>query len=168
MNTPTIDFPNPLRPQTVIATDGACLGNPGPGGWAFVMTRGSHHSHHSGGDPATTNNRMEMRAIIEAIRALHPGEAALILSDSELTVRGLNEWRRGWAARGWHKADGKPVANADLWRELSALADGAGSAVTFRHVRGHAGHPLNEEADYLAGCAARAAAERRGRPMLRP
>lgn len=160
MNTPTTDFSQHLPPQTVIATDGACLGNPGPGGWAFVMRRGRQHSQHSGGDPDTTNNRMEMKAIIEALRALSPGEPALVLSDSELTIRGLNEWRHCWAARGWRKVDGKPVANADLWQELSALADAAGTTVTFRHIRGHAGNPLNEEADFLAGCAAKAASGR--------
>lgn len=159
MTKQTTDFVPPSFPHVVIATDGACLGNPGPGGWAFVMERGGQRIHRTGWEKATTNNRMEARAIIEALCTIEPGERVFILSDSELTVRGLNEWRHGWEARGWRKSDGKPVANADLWRRLSVLADEYRKDVTFHHVRGHAGHLLNEEADRLAGEAARTASE---------
>ncbi|AVO44054.1 ribonuclease H family protein [Phreatobacter cathodiphilus] len=150
--------PLPQTPHIVVATDGACLGNPGPGGWAFVYAGGGQQAQRSGHEADTTNNRMEARAIIEALMHLPPGERACILSDSELTVKGLNEWRQGWKARCWRKSNGKPVANRDLWLRLDELASVMGDAVSFHWVRGHAGHPLNEEADGLANAAAAEAA----------
>jgi len=157
MTRPTTTFTPPSVPHVLVATDGACVGNPGPGGWAFVVERDGERFTRSGGEGDTTNNRMEARAIIEALAFINPGERVCILSDSEITIRGLNEWRHGWKARGWRKADGKPVANADLWRRLDEMADAAKADVTFHWVRGHAGHALNEEADRLANAAAEAA-----------
>lgn len=150
--------PLPQTPHIVVATDGACLGNPGPGGWAFVYDGGGQQTQRSGHEADTTNNRMEARAIIEALMHLPPCERACILSDSELTVKGLNDWRQGWKARGWRKANGKPVANRDLWLRLDELASALADSVSFHWVRGHAGHPLNEEADALANAAAEQAA----------
>lgn len=138
-----------------IATDGCCLGNPGPGGWAVVIGDGSGElAMHSGAVPHTTNNRMEMTAVIEALERLAPGQSAVILSDSDLTVRGCNEWRFGWRRRRWRKGDGSAVANRDLWERLDALLDDRAGTVRLQWVRGHNGHALNEEADRLANEAA--------------
>jgi ribonuclease HI len=149
-----INPPLPVSPCRVIATDGACIGNPGPGGWAFVYDNAGALTHASGSHPATTNNRMEATAIIMALTHLSPGERVCILSDSEITVKGLNEWRPGWKARGWKKSNGKPVANRDLWIKLDELVEAVGNSVSFHWVRGHDGHRLNEEADLYANLAA--------------
>ena len=139
MTKPNTNFVAPTIPHIVVATDGACIGNPGPGGWAFVVERNGQLFHRTGWERDTTNNRMEARAIIEALAFINPGERVCVLSDSEITIRGLNEWRHGWKARGWRRADGKPVANADLWRRLDAMADEARQDVTFHHVPGPCG-----------------------------
>jgi ribonuclease HI len=131
-----------------IFTDGACKGNPGVGGWGAVLRLGEHEKELFGGELMTTNNRMEMRAVIEALKALTRPCEIDIHTDSQYVQKGISEWIHGWKARGWRTADKKPVANADLWQELDALA--AGHRIAWHWVRGHAGHPGNERADRLA------------------
>jgi ribonuclease HI len=131
-----------------IYTDGACKGNPGPGGWGALLRSGTHERELYGGDPATTNNRMELTAVIRALGALkHPSEVE-IYTDSEYVMKGITEWLAAWKRRGWKTADRKPVKNADLWRELDAAA--GRHEVRWHWVRGHSGHPENERADALA------------------
>ena len=134
----------------VIYTDGACSGNPGPGGWGVVMYHGRRTKELSGGDPSTTNNRMEMQAVIEALKAIKPGFSGktVLFSDSTYVLKGLQEWLPGWKKRGWKTAAKKPVKNADLWRELDALA--SARTIDWRWVKGHAGDVGNERADELA------------------
>lgn len=135
-------------------TDGACLGNPGPGGWAALLRYGGTERLLSGADPATTNNRMELMAAIEALAALKREASVRLSTDSQYVQRGITEWVPRWKRNGWRTADGKPVANQDLWQRLDALV--AGHAVAWLWVRGHSGHPENERVDR----AAREAAER--------
>ena len=135
-------------------TDGACLGNPGPGGWAALLRWGGHERLLSGADPATTNNRMELMAAIEALAALKRQAPVRLSTDSQDVQRGITEWVPRWKRNGWRTADGKPVANQDLWQRLDGLV--AGHSVAWEWVRGHSGHPENERVDQ----AARAAAER--------
>jgi ribonuclease HI len=131
-----------------IYTDGACKGNPGPGGWGALLRSGTHERELYGGDPATTNNRMELTAVIRALGALkHPSEVE-IYTDSEYVMKGITEWLAAWKRRGWKTADRKPVKNADLWRELDEAA--RRHEVRWHWVRGHSGHPENERADALA------------------
>ncbi len=132
----------------VIHTDGACSGNPGPGGWGAVIRSGQHEKEISGGEPATTNNRMELLAAIRALEALkRPCEVALY-TDSIYVRDGITKWIHGWRKNGWKTADRKPVKNAELWQELLDAA--APHKVDWRWVKGHAGHPENERADKLA------------------
>jgi len=131
-----------------IYTDGACKGNPGPGGWGALLRSGAHERELYGGDPATTNNRMELTAVIRALEALKRASKVEIYTDSEYVMKGITEWLAGWKRRGWKTADRKPVKNADLWRELEALAHK--HEVRWHWVRGHSGHPENERADALA------------------
>jgi len=131
-----------------IFTDGACSGNPGPGGWGAILRAGAHEREISGGEPATTNNRMELMAVIEALRALKNRSAATIHTDSRYVMDGAEKWLSGWKAKGWKTADKKPVKNEDLWRALDAELQK--HAVTWRWVRGHQGHVENERADALA------------------
>ena len=131
-----------------IYTDGACRGNPGPGGWGALLTAGEHVKELSGADPLTTNNRMELPAVIRALEALKRPSEVRIFTDSEYVRRGITEWVRSWKARGWKTADRKPVKNQDLWERLDALA--AGHRIEWRWVRGHSGIPGNERADRLA------------------
>jgi ribonuclease HI len=131
-----------------IYTDGACKGNPGPGGWGALLRSGTHERELYGGDPATTNNRMELTAVIRALEALTRPSKVEIYTDSEYVMKGITEWLAAWKRRGWKTADRKPVKNADLWRELEALAHK--HEVRWHWVRGHAGHPENERADALA------------------
>lgn len=164
--TPTIQT-NESRPDAperhiTIAFDGACLGNPGPGGYGAVLVndRSGRDKTVSGGESDTTNNRMELRAAIEALNALRPGAVVTMIGDSRYVLDGMTKWVRGWKAKGWRKADGKPVLNRELWEALEAAA--ANHAVTWTWTRGHAGHPLNERADRIAGEeAAKAAPEGR-------
>ncbi|HEY1391776.1 MAG TPA: ribonuclease HI [Methylibium sp.] len=135
-------------PDVVIYTDGACKGNPGPGGWGVWMKSGSHEKELHGGEASTTNNRMELTAVIEALSALKRPCHVLIYTDSEYVRKGITEWIHGWKTRGWKTADKKPVKNAELWRKLDELA--AGHRVDWRWVKGHAGDPGNERADALA------------------
>lgn len=132
----------------VIYTDGACKGNPGPGGWGVWMKSGAHEKEMCGGEAVTTNNRMELTAVIEALTALKRPCAVVIYTDSQYVRKGITEWIHGWKARGWITADKKPVKNAELWQRLDALA--GGHRVDWRWVRGHAGDPGNEKADALA------------------
>jgi ribonuclease HI len=131
-----------------IYTDGACRGNPGPGGWGALLSVGEHEKELSGAEVLTTNNRMELTAVIRALEALkHPSEAR-IFTDSEYVRRGITEWVKNWKARGWKTADRKPVKNQDLWEQLDALA--AGHKIEWRWVKGHSGVPGNERVDRLA------------------
>jgi ribonuclease HI len=134
--------------RVVIHTDGACSGNPGPGGWGAILQFAGKERELSGGDPATTNNRMELTAAIEALRALKSGSTAELHTDSEYLKKGITEWIHGWKRNGWKTSDKKPVKNVELWQTLDALA--ANHDVEWRWVRGHAGHDLNERADELA------------------
>jgi ribonuclease HI len=129
-----------------IYTDGACEGNPGPGGWGALIIDGDARRELSGAEPATTNNRMELLATIEGLKATE-GPVRLY-TDSQYVKLGMTEWIKGWKRNGWKTADRKPVKNQDLWMMLDALC--AGRAVDWRWVRGHAGHPENERADALA------------------
>jgi len=133
-----------------IHTDGACKGNPGPGGWGALLRSGGHEKELYGGAPQTTNNRMELTAVIEALAALkRPCEIDLYL-DSQYVRQGITAWIGNWKARGWRTADKKPVKNVDLWQQLDALASNAGHQIRWHWVKGHAGHPGNERADALA------------------
>jgi ribonuclease HI len=131
-----------------IFTDGACSGNPGPGGWGAILRWGSHERELKGGEPATTNNRMEMTAAIEALRALKRPSRVRLYTDSNYLKDGINLWLAQWKRRGWLTADRKPVKNLDLWQRLEAAM--APHQVKWIWVRGHAGHPENERADALA------------------
>ena len=135
----------------LIYTDGACSGNPGPGGWGAVLISGGHERELSGGDPATTNNRMELMAAIMALEALKRPCKVDLHTDSQYVRQGILEWIAGWKARGWKTADKKPVKNEDLWRRLDTAR--ARHEVSWHWVKGHAGHPLNERADGLARAA---------------
>ncbi|MFN3297303.1 ribonuclease HI [Caldimonas sp.] len=136
------------RPQVVIYTDGACKGNPGPGGWGAWLVSGSHEKELFGGERSTTNNRMELTAVIEALASLKRSCDVTIYTDSEYVRKGITEWLPAWKARGWKTADRKPVKNVELWQRLEALA--ALHRVHWRWVKGHAGDPGNERADALA------------------
>jgi ribonuclease HI len=143
--------------QAIIFTDGACLGNPGPGGYAAVITIAGEEQIIVGRNPTTTNNKMEMTAAIKALEAVSKDLPIVIHSDSQYVIKGATEWLRGWKAKGWRKADGKLVMNQDLWQQMDALM--VGREVTWKWVKGHAGHPENERVDQLANWeAVRAAA----------
>ncbi len=137
--------------QVVIYTDGACKGNPGPGGWG-VLLRSADGSEKElcGGEFGTTNNRMEMMAVIQALAALkRPCEVILHL-DSQYVLKGITEWLPGWKAKGWRTAAKQPVKNVDLWQQLDALVSQCGHSIDWRWVKGHNGDPGNERADGLA------------------
>ena len=131
-----------------IFTDGACSGNPGPGGWGAILRKGDTEKELFGGEMLTTNNRMEMTAVIEALRALKAPVRARVHTDSQYVQKGISEWIHGWKRRGWKTANKDPVKNEDLWRELDRLA--AQHSIEWIWVKGHAGHPENERADELA------------------
>lgn len=131
-----------------IYTDGACSGNPGPGGWGAILRWNGHEKEMFGYAPETTNNRMEMTAVIEALRSLKRAVPVRIHTDSQYVQKGMTEWIRGWKRRGWKTAGKEPVKNEDLWRLLDELA--ADHEIEWLWVRGHAGHPENERADELA------------------
>lgn len=134
--------------QIKLYTDGACSGNPGPGGWGAVLLYGDHEKEISGAVADTTNNRMEMLAVIEGLRALKDKCEVTIFTDSTYVMKGMTEWLSGWKANGWKTAAKKPVKNQDLWLELEAEL--AKHAVTWQWVKGHAGDEYNERADKLA------------------
>jgi ribonuclease HI len=135
-------------PKVVVYTDGACKGNPGPGGWGVWMVSGSHEKEMWGGERSTTNNRMELTAVIEALNVLKRPCEIVLYTDSEYVRKGITEWIGGWKRRGWKTADNKPVKNADLWQTLEQAA--SRHRVDWRWVKGHAGDPGNERADGLA------------------
>ena len=140
--------------EVVIHTDGACSGNPGPGGWGVLLTWGSHERELSGGEPSTTNNRMELIAAIRALEALKKPCRVRLVTDSQYVMKGITEWLPAWKKRGWITAGRKPVKNADLWRRLDELC--AQHEVQWEWTRGHSGDPGNERADGLARAAIRA------------
>ncbi|MES2958608.1 MAG: ribonuclease HI [Pseudomonadota bacterium] len=131
-----------------IYTDGACKGNPGPGGWGAWLSVGDHERELWGGEALTTNNRMELTAVIEALAALKRQSAVVIHTDSQYVRQGITAWIHNWKQRGWKTADKKPVKNVDLWQRLDALA--GAHQVQWRWVKGHSGDPGNERADALA------------------
>ena len=136
-----------------IYADGACKGNPGPGGWGVILIRGRNEKELFGGESVTTNNRMELTAVIEGLAALKRHSRVRVFTDSQYVQKGISEWIHSWKRRGWRTADKKPVKNEDLWRRLDEVA--SGHSVEWHWVKGHAGHPGNERADALAnlGCA---------------
>ena len=138
-----------MTPKVVIYTDGACSGNPGPGGWGALLISGGHRRDICGGEPDTTNNRMELMAAIQALEALNKPCDVELHTDSTYVMKGISEWIHGWKKRGWKTADKKPVKNEDLWRRLDTARER--HKVDWRWVKGHAGHELNEHADALAG-----------------
>lgn len=140
-----------------IATDGACKGNPGPGGWGVLIRMGAREKELSGGEKLTTNNRMELMAAIEGLNALKRPCRVTLSTDSRYVMDGLTKWIHGWRKNGWKTSDKKPVKNADLWQKLIDAA--APHRVEWVWVKGHAGHPDNERADKLASDAAYAAAK---------
>ena len=137
-----------MTPKVTIYTDGACKGNPGPGGWGAILFYGDKKKEICGGEPATTNNRMELMGAISALELLNRPCKVELHTDSQYVMKGIQEWIRGWKARGWKTADKSPVKNDDLWKRLDAAR--ARHDVDWRWVKGHAGHPLNERADALA------------------
>ncbi|MBV6633001.1 MAG: ribonuclease HI [Alphaproteobacteria bacterium] len=157
----------PLRLAKVsveIFTDGACSGNPGPGGWGVLLRKGDVEKELLGGDPQTTNNRMELMAAIEGLTALtRNGVSVDLYTDSQYVQKGMNEWRHGWKRNGWKKK-GKPIPNADLWERLDALD--AKHDVRWHWVRGHSGHEENERVDQLAVTGAQEA-KRADEPFMR-
>ena len=138
-------------------TDGACLGNPGPGGWAALLRHGSRERELHGGEPDTTNNRMELLAVICGLEALRKPCKVQVTTDSQYVMRGVQEWMSRWIAKGWRTAGGAPVKNRDLWERLNAAL--AGHQVGWNWVRGHTGHAENERVDGLARTAAEAVRE---------
>jgi ribonuclease HI len=135
-------------PHVIIFTDGACSGNPGPGGWGAVLIFGEREKEICGGEPSTTNNRMELMAAIQALEALTRPCRVDLHTDSTYVQKGISEWIHGWKARGWKTAAREPVKNADLWERLDRAR--LRHEVHWRWVKGHAGHELNERADALA------------------
>jgi len=140
---------SPSADKTVVVfADGACKGNPGPGGWGAILRTGDREKEIYGGEPATTNNRMELTAVIRALEALTRRCKVKVFTDSQYVQKGISEWLAQWKRRGWRTAGRKPVKNEDLWRRLDELA--GQHEVDWHWVRGHAGHPENERADALA------------------
>lgn len=129
-------------------TDGACSGNPGPGGWGVLMLWNGHEKEMSGGEAETTNNRMELTAVIEGLKALNRECVVEVYTDSKYVMQGITEWMAGWKAKGWKTAAKKPVKNQDLWMALDEQVQS--HDVKFHWVKGHSGHPENERADSLA------------------
>ena len=140
----------PVDALVELFTDGACLGNPGPGGWAFILRHpdSGKQVERGGGQPLTTNNRMELTAVIEGLAALNKPSHVKLVGDSEYVLKGISQWLDGWKRRGWRKADKSPVLNADLWQKLDELLSRHRVAVEW--TRGHAGHVENEWCDRRA------------------
>jgi ribonuclease HI len=138
------------RPHVHLFTDGACSGNPGPGGWAYILKHPASRSERSdsGGEPQTTNNRMELTAVVEGLRALTTPSLVDVHSDSQYVLNGLHEWLENWKKRGWRTASKKPVKNEDLWRLLDDLK--STHDLRYHWIRGHSGHPENEACDRMA------------------
>lgn len=134
--------------EVVLFADGACSGNPGPGGWGVLLRYGQQEKEMSGAEPATTNNRMELLAVIQGLEALKRPIRVRICTDSQYVMRGITEWLAAWKRRGWKTADRQPVKNVDLWQRLEVAL--APHQVEWQWVRGHDGHPENERVDQLA------------------
>ena len=137
-----------MTPQVIVHTDGACRGNPGPGGWGAVLQYGSSTKELCGGELDTTNNRMELMGAIQALETLNRPCRVQLHTDSQYVMKGITQWISGWKAKGWKTADKSPVKNEDLWKRLDAAR--ARHDVDWRWIKGHAGHELNERADALA------------------
>ncbi len=137
-----------MRPKVVIYTDGACSGNPGPGGWGVILESGSRRKELKGGEALTTNNRMELTAAIEALEVLKAPSEVDLYTDSNYLRDGITSWIKGWKKNGWRTADRKPVKNAELWERLEQAA--SRHTVRWHWVKGHVGHDANERADELA------------------
>ena len=136
------------KPKVIIHTDGACSGNPGPGGWGVILQSGEHRKELSGGEPMTTNNRMELTAAIKALEALKGSSEVELYTDSNYLRGGITGWIKGWKKNGWRTADRKAVKNAELWEELDKAA--SRHDISWHWVKGHHGHDENERADELA------------------
>jgi ribonuclease HI len=149
--------------QVEIYTDGACKGNPGPGGWGVLLRSGTTKKELYGGEPSTTNNRMELMAVIQALQALKRPCAVTLYLDSQYVLKGITEWLPGWKAKGWKTASKQPVKNAELWRQLDELVSKGGHVIDWRWVRGHTGDEGNERADALANLGVQSA-QRPGAP----
>ena len=135
-------------PHVIVHTDGACSGNPGPGGWGAILTSGKHEKEIKGGEPHTPNNRMEMMGAIAALEALKRPSTVELHTDSKYLHDGISKWIHGWKRNGWRTADKKPVKNIDLWQRLDAALKS--HTIHWHWVKGHAGHTMNERADQLA------------------
>ncbi|MBE7940182.1 MULTISPECIES: ribonuclease HI [Ramlibacter] len=149
-----------------IYTDGACKGNPGPGGWGVLMRAGAHVKELYGGELATTNNRMELMAVIQALQSLRRPCAVTLHVDSQYVLKGMTEWLAGWKAKGWRTATKQPVKNVELWQTLDELVNRSGHQIQWRWVRGHDGDPGNERADALANLGVEVALGRRPAPAV--
>lgn len=137
-----------MKPPVLIYTDGACKGNPGPGGWGVVLKQGHRTKELYGGEPETTSNRMELTAVIKALEALKDPHSVTLFTDSQYVQKGITQWIHNWKRNGWKTSTKDPVKNADLWQQLDALA--LWLPVEWKWIKGHAGTPDNERADYLA------------------
>jgi ribonuclease HI len=149
----------------VIYTDGACKGNPGPGGWGVLLRSGSTVKELYGGERLTTNNRMELMAVIQALKALKRPCAVSLHVDSLYVLKGMTEWLRGWKAKGWRTASKQPVKNVELWQMLDELVSQRGHSIEWHWVRGHDGDPGNERADELANMGVEVAMGRLPAPL---
>lgn len=139
-----------MSTKITVYTDGACKGNPGPGGWGVLLKHGQYEKELCGGEASTTNNRMELMAVIKALEAINrPCEIDWYL-DSQYVRQGITEWIEGWKRRGWKSSSGQPVKNQDLWVRLDELINDANHNITWHWVKGHSGNPGNEQADLLA------------------
>ncbi len=143
-----LEMTNDSDDWVLLFSDGACSGNPGPGGWGVLLRYGQHEKELSGGEAATTNNRMELLALIHGLEALKRSARVRICTDSQYVMKGMTEWLAGWKRRGWLTADRQPVKNVDLWQRLEVAL--APHRVEWQWVRGHSGHPDNERVDALA------------------
>jgi ribonuclease HI len=142
------ETPAPSLTTVHLFTDGACSGNPGPGGWAALIRAGTHEKELSGGEARTTNNRMELTAAIRALQALTRPCHVVLHTDSQYVIKGITEWMPGWKRKGWKNSQGKPVENRELWEELDAATKP--HKIDWKWVKGHAGHAENERVDKLA------------------
>lgn len=152
------------EPQVEIWADGACRGNPGPGGWGVLLRAGRREKELWGAEPETTNNRMELRAVIEGLAALKRRSRVRVYTDSQYVQKGISEWIHDWKRRGWRTAARQPVKNAELWRALDELA--RAHEVEWHWVKGHAGHPENERADALANRAINELPQKQGQTRV--
>jgi ribonuclease HI len=149
----------------IIYTDGACKGNPGPGGWGVLLKSGATEKELYGGELGTTNNRMELMAVIQALRALKRPCAVTLYLDSQYVLKGITEWLPGWKAKGWRTAGKQPVKNVELWQQLDELVHQGGHEIDWRWVRGHNGDAGNERADALANLGVEVALGQRKPPV---